>query len=414
MYRPILGLAVLVLAYPIDVAIDAGPVRTALYAVLIATLLLVWIHRQLTNRAGPWQATALNLPVVVFAGTTLVSLAGQGGQIQQQIVGLLQALAAFVVFFLVIQSLRSPGDLWLLLGAVLVAGLLQATATDLQLVLGRPIGESSIVLTFDERATTFASYLVLIAPFLIALGLAFRRRWPSVCAGLALVILSVALFATQSRAGWFALITATLAIALLLPGRRLRLAGLAIAVISVLLVVGLGTPILARLGPQALLMIEWRRDIWIATLAMMREHAIFGVGVGDFHNFYPFYSLHLASYDQSQNLFLNIAAERGILGLIAFWAMLAVLVKTLAKAVAAAGTTLNRAVPAGLIASFTAFLVHAQFEAPYGDFSVELLFWLLVGVAASLPYLIQSQSPTSGLGNSPSNSIASRTTPVSA
>jgi O-antigen ligase len=191
------------------------------------------------------------------------------------------------------------------------------------------------------------------------------------------------------------LLAATSVLVWLLPGRRRRVAAVAGAVAAVLLIAGLMGPIGARLSPHAsgplvMLLDRWR--VWSVAVAMAVDHPLFGIGVANFENFYAGYSGHRFGLNHAHNLFLNIAAERGIPALLAFGALVFSLFKLLASHIRPAESLWNRALVVGLVASFAAYLVHSLFEVSYYDYKVLLLFWLLMGLAASLPRVLASRA----------------------
>src|SRR5207302_54906 len=215
--------------------------------------------------------------------------------------------------------------------------------------------------------------------------------WVTVATAAATLVCTVALAATLSRSAWLGLVAATLVLAVAWPERRRYIAAFAGAVALLVLVVGLAGPIGARLsahdsGPVEMLANRW--DVWTSAVAMTVDHPLFGVGVGNFQNFDPDYGNH--GINHAHNLFLNIAAERGIPALLAFGFVIFALFRTVASSLRTAQSTMDRAISVGFLATFAGYLVHSMFEVSYYDHKVLLLFWLLVGVAASLPRLLLS------------------------
>jgi O-antigen ligase len=109
--------------------------------------------------------------------------------------------------------------------------------------------------------------------------------------------------------------------------------------------------------------------------------------------------------DHAHNLFLNIAAERGIIGLVTFAILVVALFRNLAKGFHLGASPIYRAVSAGLFASFVAFFAHSLFDVSYYDYKILLLFWLLLGIAASLPFLFEERG-TSPLSPSPRSALS--------
>jgi O-antigen ligase len=300
---------------------------------------------------------------------------------------LLKAAGGFLIFFIATQSLRSEADVRLVLAAILASGLIQAALTAL------PVFNGTVALSTAARAAgtlveanLFAGYLVLVIPLAIATGVAFRSRWALLPLMVVTLLFTVALVATLSRSGWLGLIGATGLLLILWPEQRKRVLALAGSVAVVLLVVGLFGPIGNRFGPgdSALTELASRWDVWTAAMRITLHHPL-GVGVANFAYYFLPYSGGYLSH--AHNLFLNMSAERGIIGLVAFIVVLVTLFRTLDHALTKAGHRYQRALTAGLIASFGGYVIHSIFDATYYDYKVLLLFWLLAGIGATLPTL---------------------------
>src|SRR5205085_12558063 len=92
-YRPALGLAVLVFTYPYDLTTWAGPVKLTTSQALMFILLAVWVGRQVLPNPPALRRTALDIPVVVFAAAPYLSVLDLTGHLDQRLVGLLNAIA---------------------------------------------------------------------------------------------------------------------------------------------------------------------------------------------------------------------------------------------------------------------------------------------------------------------------------
>lgn len=397
-YRAAVGLALLAFAYPFDLSTRLGPVKLTTSSALLVLVFLIWALRQFVGDPPARHRTPLDWPVALFAVATVVSLfslLGPGADPDAQLVGLIKAAGGFLVFFLTVQSLEKRHDLWLVLGAILATGLIQAVATVIPAVTGtHPISEATRSTGTTVDANVFAGYLILIIPLLIAAGVvAFyhRRRWTLAAAGAATVIYGAALIATLSRGAWLGIVAGTVTLAVLLPRRRKPIAILAACVLVGFALAGFAGPIAARLGlsSDAATFLA-RVPIWVAALQMLVQHPAFGVGLHSFGAFVGSYNPHL-HVSQAHNLFLNIAAELGIIGLAAFGIVVVVLFRTLARVRRNASSSRDRIVAAALVASFTAFFVHSLFDVSYYDYKILLLFWILVGAAATLPRLTRDE-----------------------
>ena len=397
-YRMAFALALLAFAYPFDLTTWAGPVKLTTSAAMMAIVVLVWLVRQLMPDPPSLRRTPLDVWVLIFAGATALSLLGLAGNLSDQLVGLLKAAGGFLIFFIATQSLRERTDLWVVVLAVLATGFIQALGLTYAVVTGVQSVSEQTRNTANGTVgdpNLFAGYLVLVIPLVAALGVSLRSRWAPVPTGLVVLVLTVALVATLSRSGWIGLAVGLAALAVLLRDRRWQIIGMSGAILAILLIGGLSGPIAARLGPTTpdgpLDMLVSRWAVWTTAVNIWIDHPIFGVGVANFVNFYPDYSGRTDGLMHAHNIFLNMAAERGILGLTAFVLVLVMLFRALMRAVKYAGSRTEQALVVGVIATFLGYLAHSLFEVSYYDYKILLLFWLMVGIGASLPSVLSGR-----------------------
>src|SRR5205807_5180639 len=116
-------------------------------------------------------------------------------------------------------------------------------------------------------------------------------------------------------------------------------------------------------GPDSPIdMLGSRADVWAAALGMLADHPLCGVGVADFVNYYPQYSGQPYGLNHAHDLFLNVAAERGLLGVATFAAVLIGLFRSMASSFRRALGRSDKVLAAGLIASFVGYLAHSLLE----------------------------------------------------
>jgi O-Antigen ligase len=131
-----------------------------------------------------------------------------------------------------------------------------------------------------------------------------------------------------------------------------------------------------------------RMYLWSAALGMLRAHPLLGLGPDNFRHFYGA-ELGLETWDervQANNLYLEILADMGVLGLAAFvWVIARPLVATvrLVRSPVPAPAAYLR-LGAGL--ALVAFLVHGLADSFLAFTPTALLFWILLG-------LVQTQKP---------------------
>ena len=390
-YSPALGLAVLAFSYPFDLTTFAGPLKLTTSEALLLILAVVLLARHLARNPPPFFRTPLDIPVVLFALATVMSLLGLTGFYGDQLVALVKAAGGFLLFFIATQSLQERRDVWLVIVAVLAAGMVLAAETVIPVVQG---GSVSVL----DRATgnvidpnLFAGYLVLLVPLALGAGIAMRWRWGPLLSGLAMLLLGAALVATLSRGGWLGFVAGIATMVIMLPGRRRVVLGVAGGVLAVMLI-GLAGPVAARLGTGAgaspfQTFID-RIPIWQAAWTMFSGHPIFGIGVNNFGNFIGGINPSL-DVNQAHDLFLNIATERGLLGFLTFLFVLGSVFVMLFRTRRLIANRRDAVLLAAITGSIVAFLADSLFDVAYYDYKILLLFWLVMGIAASLPRVLK-------------------------
>jgi O-antigen ligase len=244
---------------------------------------------------------------------------------------------------------------------------------------------------------TYSGLLVLV----IALAggrLLFNTRdrvWPA----LVMPALLVALALTQTRGAW---VGASAALGLLFVIRDLRL--MAVLPVLAALFFAFSPPQLTdRLYSTFDLQDPTNRDrvaMARAGFRMVRDHPLTGVGPDVVKEVYPEYRDASAVQDSQPHLHnvpLHIAAERGLLALVAWLGFLALLGRDLVRRLKGADTA---ALSAAGLAAVAAMLTAGMFEYNFGDSEFLMLFLVLI----TLPFAA-AQAETS-LDRNPSDSPA--------
>jgi O-antigen ligase len=203
-------------------------------------------------------------------------------------------------------------------------------------------------------------------------------RWPAVIGVTGLT--AAALVATLSRGAWLGL--AAVLLVLTRHSRRL---------VVVLLLAGLLLALAATYVPgvrdrvDQVVSLERNQDrlaIWKTTWSMFMSRPVFGVGPGLFQESYPAFGYTAwwggTGPAYAHSLFLHVAAETGLVGLLTFAAILgraALLIFRLA----------NNSGPTywGLEAAFWGVLVHQQVDMTAWGGSIGSAWWVLIGFAVA-------------------------------
>lgn len=268
------------------------------------------------------------------------------------------------------------------------------------------------ILSDTIHPNVLAGNLVFFAPIMLCwLLLGHRLRWYEIGITLfsGLVMVGVVLI-TQSRSAVMALLVSVLIIPALFWRRGW--------IVSLIALIGgmIGIYIIGVARVLNSLMItssaasglNLRMEIWSRAIFMIQDFSFTGVGMGLFGHvvdlLYPLFSATPGNVKHAHNLFLQIAIDLGIPGLIAWLAVCFVMLAS-AFSVYRQGVLKNivwaKAIGVGLLASQAAFLLHGLFDAvTWGMIRPAPLIWGLWGLTIA-SYKLFAESPRRGQPSQP-------------
>ncbi len=293
----------------------------------LAVLFLLALAEAAT-RSWRWIPTAIDAPLLALALAVVASaLASQWRGLSLALALLFGLTAAVSVRSVAVYTLGGTGNVLRLLrtwaaggAAAALWGLARSGAAGWAAATTPGVGENGLGMTLAVALTLAAA---------LAVSGLLRGR----AAGALIAVVLGGLVLTRSRGGWLgAAVGVVLAILLGAPRpARLRLlAGTAVLALAGLVLVArwpaLGGEIRSLWDPRA----EANRSrliIWRAIPPMVADHPLLGTGYGTFVQAYPRYRLPEATELHppfAHNLWLNFAAETGLVGLAALLVLCAV------------------------------------------------------------------------------------------
>jgi hypothetical protein len=221
--------------------------------------------------------------------------------------------------------------------------------------------------------------MLVVTAVLFTIG---SRRW--LFGAVTVPVLLVALLGTQSRAA----IAATIVVfgglfVIALVRRGQRAVGIALAAV----VIAVAVPVVVAKGSthvSAGAALSSRIEMWRVALKISAEDPVFGVGASRFQTASRDYltDAFIASFpeaavgENAHNNFLQVLAELGLTGFIAFvWLLWAAIRK---------GPDPSSPERRALVAGLTAFLVSALFGHPLLIYEIAVGFFFVIGVVAGL------------------------------
>ncbi len=322
--------------------------------ILVGLLAVSWLlsftlrQRAGTRNGGPLDRESANVPRYLACATALLLLSM-----------LISTLAAFsivasveqivkwsellVLILLAAQYIRTRRQVWTLVVVICLAAVSQAFLGYAQEFLD--IGPASFIRDASLRVygtmdqpNPFAGYINMALLITLAVTLLGRNWGPRLLAGMATVLLAGVEFFTQSKGGWLAFGAATLfLLAVGFPRLRPWIGVCLIALLVIITVALTGQlpaslmqPLLTKAGlvgisfthplPSSGANAE-RLAHWIAGIGEFLSHPLIGVGIGNYAYAYAQYAppgVYTNPLGHAHNYYINIAAEAGIFGLVAF------------------------------------------------------------------------------------------------
>jgi len=293
----------------------------------------------------------------------------------------------FAAHFRTMKDLRQPYVAFIAVSLALSAGILAIAWWNPSLgprdwigLLGVPI----LVVPND------AILMAAVAPFCVAMLNADDQPWVKALAAAALVVTLTAIIVLQSRG---AMLTFLFECGLMVIRQRPRhaLAGLLAVCLLFVVVDGLlGFPMVGKLG-----FLNDRLSLWLAAGAMFLDHPVLGYGP---HTYELFYGAKLAQFDLPEwlpvgeeitpwphSLYLEVAAEQGVVGLAALGVLLTRALTLLQRARSGL-TDAARTYLSACSCSLLAFLVAGAFELTLLRIWVPVLLFLLLGTVSFLAH----------------------------
>ncbi|MFZ5918586.1 MAG: O-antigen ligase family protein [Chloroflexota bacterium] len=346
--RPELALYLLAVAVPFGALreLTLGGMTVGAAEALVGLALMAWLAGMVARRRLAPSLPPLTLPLLLFLGAGLLSLPGALSlrYSLKEIVKWFEVLGLYVLAANVLDRRRARILIWLILSSGVAAALhgwvqfFTRSGPEGFVLFGRFMRAYGAF----QQPNPYAGYLGLIAPLALALVLADRQvgrleRWAS---GASLGVITLAMGMSWSRGAWIGLAAA---VATVFAARSRRtaaiLAGL-VAIGGLLILLGSFqrlppalaqrlTDFLPYVRPfdvrgveltDANFAVVERMAHWQAGWQMWTEHPWRGVGIGNYEPVYPAYAI--APWDaplgHAHNIYLNVAAEMGSIGLLAY------------------------------------------------------------------------------------------------
>jgi putative inorganic carbon (hco3(-)) transporter len=238
----------------------------------------------------------------------------------------------------------------------------------------------------------FGAFLITFLPVAIAAFLAEHARKKKLFFGSICLLGIYCLLRTSSRGAWLGLFVG-MALYLFFYNRKILLL---LPVIAALFVLSSPSGIDRISGFFSLEKnTVWERmQLWKGAWNMIREHPVLGFGINTFSQYFGTYKpVDYPDIRYAHNSYLQMWSEIGLIGLMAFFAVLSVVFRMALRNMASA----LKAGPLGymllgLTAGFTGFLIQSAFDTNLYSLVLITLFWVVSACIVSLGQLIEKRA----------------------
>lgn len=401
---------------PPDAEVIAHLLSEALLAAVGAALLVQAVRQGSLRAAIDHPTFRMTIAFIVLAAISAMVNAVPLGQALAGIGFTVDAVTLFVLARVVGFTTRQALVAFVALGCLVIAAAVVAIAQallsphllGLSALRGR-FGELYRLAAFFGDANVFAAFLSAAIPFALfgakALWTARERRI-AVAVGFVLVL---ALWLSFSRGGWLGAVGGFAIAALLIDRRPVRM-GLVIVAVALLVALVMPRNLMCPTceeGPDLVGSTFGRvgavgeggdlRVLFILNaLPIIADHPAFGVGPGRYGGaaadifdtpVYDAYGTDRLFIDPSQrtvdDFWLHLVVESGLLGLLAFLAMVAVALRPIVRSARGAAIG-RRAALAGISGAVIGLAINGLTTMLLEANSVAFLFWFLLGVGSQL------------------------------
>ncbi len=397
--RPQLGVLLVALSVPFGSLrqVRLGVMNVGVTELLVALVLAAWLVRKLARRELSVEWPSLTLPLVLFLAVLCLTALGSAS-LQHSIKEIVKWVEVLALYVLVTNEVSGR---WrrVLVAVLLGTGALAAVQGIAQFMF--QLGPEEFVLfgrfmraygTF-EQPNPYAGYLGLTLP--VAVGMIFAgfvttgeripTRW-LVWAGGTGVLMAAALVMSWSRGAWLGAAAAlgVMVIAVVARSGRAAVLGLVFVLLLAYLVLASGlsflppsvvqrfsdfVPYLGVVDVRGMEVTDANYAVlermahWQSAMDMWIDHPWLGVGIGNYEVAYAQYALPQWSLalGHAHNYYLNIGAEAGFLGMLAYLGLWAVaLLQSWRAARTASGWTWGVAL--GVLGVLVHLSVHNVFD----------------------------------------------------
>ncbi len=347
--------------------------------------------------------TSLDALFLIFAFIMLISTLSSFAMVNSLKIYMVY-FVFLISYYLLVNAIATKGQLYFVIKMMLLGGVLVSLYGIYQHIFGFDGGTTwTDTEMFEDIATRVVStfgnpnvlgeYLLLLIPVCAGYILSEKKFYNKSAFLVITGLLSLCMVFTYSRGNWIGLIVAMALFFMFYDRRVVWLGVIAVLFLPVLLPETIIDRFLS-VGNTSDSSTSYRVNIWMGTVAMLKDYWISGVGLGTeaFNEVYPYYSFHGIVAPHSHNLYLQLVVENGITGLVAFVILILTYYRMcISSIVRNKKDRLLKATTIGLSAGMFGYLVQGMFDNVWYNYRIVFMFYVIIALTVSSVKIYQRE-----------------------
>ena len=393
--------------------------KNTVVEIIISLIGGFWLIKQLEKKESTLLKSPLNLPILIFSFTILISLF-QTNSLYDSFNGLALWGSYFLVYFIVISLVKDKKWISIILGAIFLAASIAAVYCifqfyGLDFAFWRKIGGRGSLFSTFGNPNYLAGHLAAVIPLVFVLFCLQEIKFKKIILELIIALLYTSLLMTLCRGAWIALFgSIVVMLGAVYFFKRNEFSFFRqnktwiISLILILLVISIVystpnplNPVELNVTQRAVSVTEVESSsmqtrflIWLSSLETVRQSPFLGEGIGTYGIHYPSsqgvvleqerYQKYIPYTNKSINAhsdYLQIGAEVGLIGLAAFLWVIFCFYKNILNGLLRAQNREKIFLLIGFIGGVTVLLAHALVSFPFHVIQNGMLFWLILGLS---------------------------------
>lgn len=341
-----------------------------------------------------WEKTAIDLPICIFVITVFLSILNSPEKMfsfynAYHLIG-----KYLLIYYLSIQTISTQKQLQTVFVVLAVSALITVIYGFIQYVVGiNTIGMNwTDMHTFPEmkmrifstweNPNLFAGYLNIIMALVFGIFIFAKGKKEKIFSASFLILSVIGLILTYARGGCLSIV-----LAIALYGVFYKQKIILPLVVLLALVLYFDTSLFTRMASIFTTMdtsSELRLALWESTVEMIIDHPLLGIGWGAYYFVYPVYDFYMQGnfikIVHAHNMYLNMAAEIGIIG---FFAFMTCIIRSLYRSLKSYKHMTSNFLSAAMLGcglALIAILINGFTDFVLFNTRLSMIFWLIMAL----------------------------------